>query len=440
MLLNPLRLCGRLGALALAGLATIGCGACSTSVTLPRDAGVDAGRDAGGDAGRDAGRDGASGDAGRDGANGDAGRDPLWTTVPGNADGCVIEYARDSTAVYTPQWTACPAGAAPGCERLDAPGIPVREGFVEGELRVFVGFSDTITQTTILASHDAAVQAIRSPVAIACTTGFANVGGGRAVFSTWADTDAQHYDERQYVIAEDATDWPLPFARVNRLKASVADLFLISATTYAARTEPNAQYMELYEGTRSNVLRGATLGGSPEVVALVGRDLFWEAWGAGYVARIFHGTVDGASLFYETPDGSDLKGFGTDGVDMAWTQGYGPHPDGVTFDRYELWTSPYTTDPALLALRLVSAVAFEGIGAVGDGWYALGSDGSRPYELMRLSDGARKELPAPGDGFAYDRIPAIGGGLIAAEASRLSSPGFERTLFVTPIAALPDVP
>lgn len=125
---------------------------------------------------------------------------------------------------------------------------------------------------------------------------------------------------------------------------------------------------------------------------------------------------------------------------MAWTQGYGPHPDGVTSDHYERWTAPYTTDPALLAPRLVGAVAFEGMGVVGDGRYVDGSDGLGPRELIRLSDGARKAQPLPGDRCTYDRIPVIGGGLIAGEASRRSPTGFERTLFVTPIDTLPNVP
>ena len=87
-------------------------GACGTVVMQPVDAGVDASYDAGVDAAYDAGvvRD-ASRDLAADTsvATLDAGRDPFWTPIPGSADGCVIEYARDPTAVYSPEWTTCPA-------------------------------------------------------------------------------------------------------------------------------------------------------------------------------------------------------------------------------------------------------------------------------------------------------------------------------------------
>ncbi len=436
MLLTLPRLRGQLGMLALVSLAAVGCGACRATTPQPRDAGFDGGQDAGSDSGQDAQID----DAALDSAVGDAGPDPLWTAVPGSADACVIEYARDPTAAYTPQWVACPAGAAPGCERLAGQGGPIGERFVDGELRVFVLTGSATQYVNVLTSHDAALQALRGPPpSDPCHLGFAGVGGGRAVFSTSTATDANHYDERQYVLAENASVWPPPAVVANRVNANLADIFLVSATTYGARIEPAAE-IEVYEGTRSSVLRGVGIGGSPEVMFLLGRDFFWEAWGAGYVARIFQGTVDGASLFYETPDGSDLKGFGTDGIDMAWTQGYGPHPDGVTFDRYELWTAPYTTDPAALAPRLVGPIAYEGMGVVGNGWYVHGTVGSDALTLVRLSDGARKQLPPSGDGFIGDRRPIIGGGHIAAEASRRSPTGFERTLLVTPIDTLPDLP
>lgn len=173
---------------------------------------------------------------------------------------------------------------------------------------------------------------------------------------------------------------------------------------------------------------------------LVGRDVFWEDWTGGYVVRIYHGTVDGpGTVFFATPDGSDLKGFATDGVDMAWTQAYGVLPGGVTFERYELWTAPYTTDSTLLAPRRVAAQAYDGAGAVGDGWYASGTTVSGPREFVRLADGARKLLPAPGDDFAYDQIPVLGNGQLAIRARRRTPGRFETTLFVMPLDALPDV-
>jgi len=108
-------------------------------------------------------------------------------------------------------------------------------------------------------------------------------------------------------------------------------------------------------------------------------------------------------------------------------------------ERYELWTAPYTTDSALLAPRRVAVVAHEGVGAVGDGWYARGSDASAAVEFVRLADGVRKLLPALGESFAYDQIPTIGNGQVSISARRRAVGRFETTLVLVPIDAIPDV-
>jgi len=288
-----------------------------------------------------------------------------------------------------------------------------------------------------IASREIALLALRSagPGAV-CRTGFEAAGGGRTVFNTWTQTDDRHYDDRQYVVEEASHTWGPPVTRVNRFDSDVAQQFEISESTYVAVLSPSSK-LEVYEDGRSNTLRGL---GTPQPTFLVGRDVFWEDWTGGYVVRIYHGTVDGpGTVFFATPDGSDLKGFATDGIDMAWTQAYGVLPGGVTFERYELWTAPYTTDSALLAPRRVAVVAHEGVGAVGDGWYARGSDASAAVEFVRLADGTHKLLPALGEGFAYDQIPTIGNGQVSISARRRAVGRFETTLVLVPIDAIPDV-
>ena len=168
--------------------------------------------------------------------------------------------------------------------------------------------------------------------------------------------------------------------------------------------------------------------------------MFWEDWTGGYVVRTYHGTVDGPNtVFFATPDGSDLKGFATDGVDMAWTQAYGVLPGGATFERYELWTAPYTTNAALPAPRRVAIEVYQGQGVVRSGWYASGRTDSGARDFVRLADGARRRLPALGDGFASDRRPVLGNGQLAIVASRRAVGRFETTLFVVPIDAIPDI-
>ena len=423
----------------LVSVLAAGCGPCGTSAPAAPDAGIDASRDAGRDLGphggiRDAMRD-AIADASIDA---DAGADPQWTALPEHETGCVIEYARSPQAVYAPSWVPCPDGMPAGCERLDMPsGVFIGASVNDTPMRMIVGVPATTPagRVIVVASHDRALLAIRAPGPVACYTGFEAAGGGRAVFTTWTDTDDRHYDERHYVVDEVANEWAPPVTRVNRLKASVAQELEMSTAAYVA-VVADASKIEMYQDGRSNVLRGL---GIPQSTFLVGADVFWEDWGSGYVVRVYHGTIDGpGAVFLEMTDGSDLKSFATDGVHMAWTQGYGDRPDGVTFDRYELWTAPYATDSASLTPRKVLDLEREPtLAAIGDGWYAF--SGGDPTELVRLSDGHRKRLPRPADEWDTQVPSFVAGGLLGVSGRRRAPGRFETTLFVVPLDAIPDV-
>jgi len=418
----------------LVSVLAAGCGACASAPALP-----DAGKDAGHDAGRDARADGGVQDAGRD-ATADAGPGPEWTALPEHETGCVIEYARNPQAVYAPSWVSCPADMPAGCEQLEMPyGAFTRVQMTDDGLRFIVVLPPESAggRLIALATRDVAVMAVRSPgPGASCTTGFEAASESRAVFTTWTETDARHYDERHYVVSQRTNTWGPPVARVNRLKATAARQLEISSSTYIAVLSASLS-VEVYEAGGSNALRGL---GIPQATFLVGRDVLWEDWTDGYVVRVYHGAVDRpGAVFFASPDGSDLKGFATDGIDMAWTQAYGPRPDGVTFDRYELWTAAYVTEAALIAPRRVAIEPYEGVGAVGSGWYMSGATVSGPQQFVRLADGARKRIPAPGDGFEYDQRPVLGNGYVAMPASRRAPARFESTLFVVPIDAIPDV-
>jgi hypothetical protein len=76
--------------------------------------------------------------------------------------------------------------------------------------------------------------------------------------------------------------------------------------------------------------------------------------------------------------------------------------------------------------------------SVGDGWYVFGSVDNRSVDLVRLSDGHRKRLGPPPDGFAYDRLPAVGGGHLLLPARR-ERPRFEATVYRVPLDAIADL-
>jgi hypothetical protein len=102
--------------------------------------------------------------------------------------------------------------------------------------------------------------------------------------------------------------------------------------------------------------------------------------------------------------------FDTDGKDMVWTYSSGPKGCGVDASNPEVWTAPYTTDPAEVATNArrlrkdkggMSADAF----AVGHG-YSMRTVGTGGLYVVRLSDGNAtfmKDYPS-GQKFAWGDV------------------------------------
>ncbi|MDP3278400.1 MAG: hypothetical protein Q8Q09_24640, partial [Deltaproteobacteria bacterium] len=133
--------------------------------------------------------------------------------------------------------------------------------------------------------------------------------------------------------------------------------------------------------------------------------------------------------------GGDAHAFGTDGIEMAWLEGIGRDrqnspADGNIFTTNELYTAPYTTDPARVQRRLVGRLPdlrTVSSGALGDGYYLYPSSNPWPQPfsitVVRLRDGAYWRLH-PGEGFEWTPgAPVwIGHGEIALGRSFLVAP------------------
>jgi hypothetical protein len=446
------------GLAALLALALAGCGGCGQGagpdaavdggVDAGRDQGVDLGVDLGRDAGRDLGardlggdRDGGDGgreDGAVDGGDGDAGATG-WTVLPEAAPECPIALADDPRAVYVPDWQPCPAEMPAGCERLVMPvgavsGIAITS---DGEPRVFLVLPPPAGYDRMMAGvgRTAALWALASPGGrLHCATRWEGWGAGRTVMLTSHDVDADRYEERAYPLGDDGSV-AAPLWTVRRVKGTSMTSVHVGEATVAGNIDPGLP-LEVWESGR--VHRVQVRGEDPSTAFLVGRDVLFESWGAGDRVRVFHATVDeGPTLLYATPDGSDLKGFATDGRDMAWTQSYGPDAWGLVFERTELWASPYATRAEDVRPRRVAVLERQPVyAAVGDGWYVLPARDGRSMDLVRLSDGHRKRLGPPPDGFAYDRLPAVGGGHLLLPARR-ERPRFEATVYRVPLDAIP---
>lgn len=123
-------------------------------------------------------------------------------------------------------------------------------------------------------------------------------------------------------------------------------------------------------------------------VAVVGSDVLWEDWAD--LVRVAHGAPGRPGSLYHRADPADIKGFHTDGVDLAWVQGYDRQPDS-SYARLELWTAPYAADPATLEPRFVRLMgSFRRRAAAGGGWYVVMEPEPWRIEAIRLSDGTRR--------------------------------------------------
>jgi len=155
-----------------------------------------------------------------------------------------------------------------------------------------------------------------------------------------------------------------------------------------------------------NVYAGGTdpNGLQPHVPLVIGKDIFLPV-GNLQLCGVMSWTPDAGLRpllrWYSDPTRA-AGNFGTDGKVMVWTQSQGTgacHNDGPN---PEVWTAPYTTDPAVLQatakrvrkdVRGMSAETF----VVGEGYAArcdsFGSPARHSLSIVRLSDGYSWVLP-----------------------------------------------
>lgn len=116
--------------------------------------------------------------------------------------------------------------------------------------------------------------------------------------------------------------------------------------------------------------------GLPQTEFLVGDRVFYEAWNDVDETRLAMAGWDLPTRAIVDIDPADVKGFATDGRDMAWLQLFDRAPDG-TYGRVELWTMPYSDAPDVVRdARLVNADFPERSNSplLGGGWYVLDQD------------------------------------------------------------------
>jgi hypothetical protein len=130
----------------------------------------------------------------------------------------------------------------------------------------------------------------------------------------------------------------------------------------------------------------------------VGDAVFYSTLGARNFISVAVGS-SAAGVFIDPDDGSEAVSLESDGVDMAWYQGYERGIDFLDFGRVELWTAPFTTNPAELRPRRVTVRSRPVIGSdniVGSGYAALLAEAEGDV-VVRLRDGVRWTVTPPPD-------------------------------------------
>ncbi len=149
--------------------------------------------------------------------------------------------------------------------------------------------------------------------------------------------------------------------------------------------------------------------------ALAGDHLLWEVHGFDRF-RIAHARLGADTALYHEitgPEPADVLALATDGVDVAWQQGYQRHcVTGCSprFDRVELWTAPFVPDPADLRPRRVTEMRTLSTKArLAAGRYAVvEAVGERAAEavVIELATGRRATWRVP-EGWAMGPLLAL---------------------------------
>lgn len=410
------------------GLFVLSLGCDCSSSSPASDAATDGPNDAAPDAARDAEPDVASdvaGDAPSDTSDDvgdgmvDAGPDdPGWVPLPDFPAGCVIERATHPERLLRNEWGDC----GPGCEylvrddRFDRGVNPF--GWHDGERGYFVINQGLWSEPErerrrilVLAATDGSVLgAWRGPSLFAetqCVPGEIYVGDGYGLLHVVLTTETARQTRLYYAPLEELGEMELPAVVLGAdvvPPGAVIQRGSLSRHVFAAELQPAGDLLLVRpDGTVDRQV----VAGNPQVPHVVGEDVFVEAWDGptGHTVLLRARFGEGNAPFIADGE-SHIAGTFPTSENLSWYVATVPGRIS-TADRIELWTSPFTNDPAALEPRFVLPIAPNILagysrGFQGEGLYAT----YRPARLVRLSDGVVLQHPS-GSGRTDDDV--VGG-------------------------------
>lgn len=406
-----------LAALVLAGLSSV----CCDGAQHPSDAGLDARFDAGRDGGPDAAR--APIDAAIDAAP-DVGRDAPFPgdpdfvplPIPGVDDPAdQVLRARHPERFPIEPWYPC-VGSVPSCRQQRGSRLRVVRLFrTDGGLWAAF-FGGTPEQ-----SYDG-IGPIDGPLAGLWQRPLRSAGLGGVSFGVHEPCASQGTAAfaLDVSLGESHEEWfyaaPLseiglaeePLWRVDMAVAGrgVQDLQVDDEFLLADVQPDRSQYLFRFGHERFQVVDHRDVApGIPDNAALLPRgQLVWEAWASVDEVRLASGGWDRPERALIDVDPGDVKGFSTDGVDLAWLQLYDRDLETLQYARRELWTARYHPDATPFEPRLVDAhfPTRSTITRTGGGWFvmnrSLDDAGTRTrVELHPLHGGPVRYFVEPGE-------------------------------------------
>lgn len=364
----------------------------------------DAGRDAGDAGPRDAGRDGGARprDAGPDGGRDAGPSDPGWVTLATLAPDCVVERATRPEALPAPRFAPCEEQPEECLRSVPGTGGGTKPAWFDGERGYFtLPYRDERDRPVLVVERTDGppIAGWRTPPRREmlernrlCRVWW-GVGEGYAAIVASFSTSVDPTQDVTWVY----------HAPLDEIATVTEPLTIIAPGIFAQRIEVSAEVMALWTGPsvwgigadgRQTVL-DREMPGIPQNVTVVGGHVLWEDWAD--LVRVAHARMDEPASFFRRADPGDIKEMHSDGVELMWLEGYDRQPDG-RYARLELWASPYAADPAALAPRLVRAMEERNRGAYGGGWYVMERGSPYRIEIVRTSDGTRREWMAPTGG------------------------------------------
>lgn len=340
----------------------------------------------------------ASGDSGPD-FNSDG-----WVRV-GFDQNCEFYAAPSADRMPTPiEWEPCSSTALSlgfACRQIkitwpaSALGVQMAQspsGWVDGSGKAWLATSRLFGKTVLkfVAEVDGAVHLAVTHQTGRCSLPDASLRSGRAVFHA-VRQNSQGVDEQNGAIGGSVDALPLVLESWPDAKSRS---FIAGPNSYFALGADNV--------IRPYAAGGASLGtvtvtdpGQMGAIQFVGDELFYQVHSLSYSRIKVYSLTAGARdlISFGNDVSANAADFGTDGVDMVWTEAFGRTSSSDPWTTINIMTSKFTADPSKIVKRrlrsesrMIGAAPFK----VGCGYAAhdiSADDIGTGTRLVRLSDG-----------------------------------------------------